>query len=123
MNNTKIEAMKARVAKMPKAAKRTGGDLLYPDTYRYLQSSVCHYAVCKHKANCGKCPYGTIRTYAARDNDRWHRDMAEIDALKAKLRKARARIRALEKAAVPTDAREAAERKVARVFARKGVGQ
>lgn len=45
-------------------------DLYYPSAYHFIKDRFCHVKSCKHNGECGNCPAGELRRYAARDTDR-----------------------------------------------------
>ena len=45
-------------------------DLYYPSAYLFIKDRFCNVKSCKHGGECGACPAGELRRYAARDSDR-----------------------------------------------------
>lgn len=55
--------------------------MIFPNTYCYLKDSICRVDRCISKGECSACPFGLLRSYAARDSDHIGELMKEVEVL------------------------------------------
>lgn len=71
-------------------------ELYYPTAYHYIKDAFCHVKRCKFGGNCGACPAGELRRYAARDSDRIGELMKELQEKEDTIAFLRGQVRGLE---------------------------